>query len=496
MRAELCTVGDSSTTSGSRLVSRRVPRVESNVCSNSVGRHGRHPGAGAVDAWSRVEVRRLRPPAGGDGHHARRTATPPTGRPAGTNGASTTRGRRLRPHRRRPTPHPRHRRQPTPRRGRPARTLPARGRGLRRRTHRLPAGADHRHPRRTGHRPRRPARPGHRPGAGTAVLGTDVGGRDRARHRRDHCRHRPARGPPHRDPARDRCVDVVVEDGSGLATVFATLFAPNAKAFDARVSALADTVCPADPRTKDNAAPTPSAPSLTAPTGWRASAIPRTAPPPSPRPRPESWSTSSRTRTPSTGRVDRVSRTLPDQGAAQRTSRARVRATTCELTTRPRRRRRTRLPPRCATAPSGDNASGLHRLDTHRRARQPRRRPTPTLHQAVARADPDRSAHPTTGPARLHPTRGDDGRPTPARSDARRAAHGATPPHRPPRTRPTRTPLPTSKKLADFVRCRDRRAVPGLPNPGQRLRPRPCRPWPTGRPRRPTSSRTCRRHHC
>ncbi len=51
--------------------------------------------------------------------------------------------------------------------------------------------------------------------------------------------------------ARDRSVDVVVEDGSGLATVFATLFAHDAKAFDARVSALAGTVCPADPRTKD-----------------------------------------------------------------------------------------------------------------------------------------------------------------------------------------------------------------------------------------------------
>ncbi|MDT5339021.1 MAG: hypothetical protein QOD90_4526, partial [Mycobacterium sp.] len=51
--------------------------------------------------------------------------------------------------------------------------------------------------------------------------------------------------------ARGRCVDVVIEDGSGLAAVFASLFAPDAKAFDARLNALADTVCPADPRTKD-----------------------------------------------------------------------------------------------------------------------------------------------------------------------------------------------------------------------------------------------------
>ncbi len=51
--------------------------------------------------------------------------------------------------------------------------------------------------------------------------------------------------------ARGRSVDVTVEDGSGMATVFATLYAHDATAFDARVSALADTVCPADPRTKD-----------------------------------------------------------------------------------------------------------------------------------------------------------------------------------------------------------------------------------------------------
>jgi hypothetical protein len=51
--------------------------------------------------------------------------------------------------------------------------------------------------------------------------------------------------------ARGRSVDVVVEDGSGLASLFATLFTPDAKALDGRLTALADTVCPADPRTKD-----------------------------------------------------------------------------------------------------------------------------------------------------------------------------------------------------------------------------------------------------
>ena len=51
--------------------------------------------------------------------------------------------------------------------------------------------------------------------------------------------------------ARGRSVEIGDEDGSGMATVFATLFAHDAKAFDARIDALARTVCPADPRTLD-----------------------------------------------------------------------------------------------------------------------------------------------------------------------------------------------------------------------------------------------------
>ena len=51
--------------------------------------------------------------------------------------------------------------------------------------------------------------------------------------------------------ARGRSVEIGEEDGSGMATVFATLFAHDAKAFDARIDALARTVCPADPRTLD-----------------------------------------------------------------------------------------------------------------------------------------------------------------------------------------------------------------------------------------------------
>ena len=53
--------------------------------------------------------------------------------------------------------------------------------------------------------------------------------------------------------ARGRSVDVAIdEDGSGMATVYATLFAHDAEAFDARIDALARTICPADPRTLDH----------------------------------------------------------------------------------------------------------------------------------------------------------------------------------------------------------------------------------------------------
>ncbi|MCV7420064.1 DUF222 domain-containing protein [Mycobacterium yunnanensis] len=52
--------------------------------------------------------------------------------------------------------------------------------------------------------------------------------------------------------ARGRSVEVhIEEDGSGMATILATLFAHDAKAFQARLKNLAATVCPADPRTAD-----------------------------------------------------------------------------------------------------------------------------------------------------------------------------------------------------------------------------------------------------
>ncbi|MCV7423578.1 DUF222 domain-containing protein [Mycobacterium yunnanensis] len=52
--------------------------------------------------------------------------------------------------------------------------------------------------------------------------------------------------------ARGRSVDVrIEEDGSGMATILATLFAHDAKAFQTRLKNLAATVCPGDPRTAD-----------------------------------------------------------------------------------------------------------------------------------------------------------------------------------------------------------------------------------------------------
>ncbi len=51
--------------------------------------------------------------------------------------------------------------------------------------------------------------------------------------------------------ARGRSVDITVDDGSGLATLFGSLFTTDARALDTRLDAFAATVCPADPRTKD-----------------------------------------------------------------------------------------------------------------------------------------------------------------------------------------------------------------------------------------------------
>ena len=51
--------------------------------------------------------------------------------------------------------------------------------------------------------------------------------------------------------ARGRSVNVTTEDGSGLATMVATLLLTDAVAIDAHLDTLADTVCKADLRTKD-----------------------------------------------------------------------------------------------------------------------------------------------------------------------------------------------------------------------------------------------------
>ncbi|WP_319452157.1 MULTISPECIES: HNH endonuclease signature motif containing protein [unclassified Mycobacterium] len=51
--------------------------------------------------------------------------------------------------------------------------------------------------------------------------------------------------------ARSHSVEVYLDDASGVATLWASLFATDAKAFDERLDALAATTCDADPRTRD-----------------------------------------------------------------------------------------------------------------------------------------------------------------------------------------------------------------------------------------------------
>ncbi|WP_369798465.1 DUF222 domain-containing protein [Mycobacterium sp. URHB0044] len=53
------------------------------------------------------------------------------------------------------------------------------------------------------------------------------------------------------EKARGRAVDVFVDDDSGMATLWATLFATDAAAFDQRLDAMASTLCAHDPRTRD-----------------------------------------------------------------------------------------------------------------------------------------------------------------------------------------------------------------------------------------------------
>lgn len=50
--------------------------------------------------------------------------------------------------------------------------------------------------------------------------------------------------------AKGRRVEVFIDDGDGMSTVWATLFAPDAKAMDSRLNTLAHRVCENDPRTR------------------------------------------------------------------------------------------------------------------------------------------------------------------------------------------------------------------------------------------------------
>ncbi|MCW2554229.1 MAG: hypothetical protein JWR78_4010 [Mycobacterium sp.] len=102
-----------------------------------------------------------------------------------------------------------------------------------------------------------------------------------------------------RTSAQGRSVAVSYDDGDGMATVFATLFATDATAFQARSTGWPTPCAPGTRGPRISAAPTRSAPWATARTGWRACAGAPTARRRRIHPRAGWSSTSWPTRTPS-----------------------------------------------------------------------------------------------------------------------------------------------------------------------------------------------------
>ena len=269
--------------------------------------------------------------------------------------------------------------------------------------------------------------------------------------------------------ARGRSVDVTVEDGSGMATVFATLYAHDATAFDARVSALAGTVCPADPRTQDQrradaigalAQGADRLACLCDSEQWPAARAP-----------------------PSTGVVvyDIAHQDTLDGTSGPGESDAPVpdlpvdEPTPTELLNDPTHD---------APAQSGSDPEPIDDtpVDT---ASTPTDEcatldgdPPPRFAKPLHELTPDRSAHPTTGPARPHTARRDDGRPTAPRGGRpprrpRRHPH----PDRPSRARPTRTAVPTLQEAGRLHPLpRPKLPLPWLPKTGHPLRCGPHHP--------------------
>ncbi len=224
--------------------------------------------------------------------------------------------------------------------------------------------------------------------------------------------------------ARGRSVDVTIEDGSGMATVFATLYAHDATAFDARVSALADTVCPADPRTTDQR----RADAI----GALAHGADRLACLCDQEDCPAALAP------PSTGVVvyviahqDTLDRTggpagLPRHSLAGRhtVGRSTNRRSPSPTTPQTVPRHPRSLPP---TTPTSD-PDRRHRLYAHRRVRQPRRRPAPRFAKPLHELTLTEALTPPPGRLAMHPARRDHGRPTAPRGDRRVQPHRALPP--------------------------------------------------------------------
>ena len=255
--------------------------------------------------------------------------------------------------------------------------------------------------------------------------------------------------------ARSRSVEVSVdEDGSGLATVYATLFAHDAKAFEARLRGLAGTVCPADPRTAEQRRA--DAIGALANGNDRLACLCGTEDCPAGE------------NPPSTGVVVYVIAGA-DTIATRRPAADGHRANPADASDGPSTRRDCRVTP-----------TTMHR---------PRRGITGDVHQAAARSHADRGPHPHPRQAGPPAAGGDDGWPVPTRSDRLpRRSRGDHHPDRPPRASATRTPLPTLEEAGRLHPLpRHDVSLPRLPRTRHELRRGPhASRGPTAQPRRPT----------
>ncbi|MCV7420802.1 DUF222 domain-containing protein [Mycobacterium yunnanensis] len=292
--------------------------------------------------------------------------------------------------------------------------------------------------------------------------------------------------------ARGRSVEVrIEEDGSGLATVLATLFAHDAKAFQARLKNLAATVCPDDPRTADqlradaygaigngtdrmaclcgnddcSAAQNPPATGVVV----YVIASQETLADPDPDPAPRSEPLASKPESPAPPPELVAEDTAEDADAA---------------------------PTSDAAAPQSDSRPATPSPSTDERAALDGEQP-PLFDKPLRELTLTEALTPTPGyQASLRPAAMMGGQFLPG-AIACRAAIGATitpvvhPGQAPPETR-----YRPSKKLADFIRCRDMTCrFPGCRVPATQTDIDHTIPWPHGPTAASNLKCVCRRHH-